>query len=129
MIRPLSRRLWLDFDDKTLEFVVREARRLQRKFGLESAEIIQTKPSQAYDSQLFGVGVVEIARYHLKFRDGLRWEEVERAMLDSKAHDGFVWFSRMLQDITLRTSPIRSWPKRPAPWRVCTVNPNGEVIK
>lgn len=109
---PGQSRVFLDEDDKALNEVVEDITRLQDKFDLGEAIIYESSPSYLYDSSFLGHGIVRYGSFHVRFpKDVRRWEEVKDILDESNAHDGFVYFSKQIGDITLRVSEQKDSPK------------------
>lgn len=112
-------RPWLDYDDCSLKFVIKDIIRLQEEFGLSKADIFESSPSYLYDCTFWDGGVVRYGSYHLKFYDVLPWKEVKKILDSSNCHEGFKHFSKTIGDITLRVSDQEG---SQIPQKICTVN-------
>ena len=122
------RRLFLDYDLRTLAYVLDDLRRLQRKFGLGEADVYESRPPQTFDASSLGQGKVQVSSWHVQFRDSLAWDQIEEILLDSKCSWGYKQFSLKVADSTLRIGP-KIKEKIPAPKLIGVLKKMGGFVR
>lgn len=105
-------RLFLDLDRMNLIEVIKEVRRLQNKYDLGIADVYRSSEVGRFDCRTYGLGIIKVGNYHVRFlKDRLNFDEVIKILEKSKAHSGYVYFSKKMRDQTLRISSQEGAPK------------------
>lgn len=124
---PKRSRIFLDYDDMGFFQVFEDVCRLMDKYNLKGpTDIYESSKSYLYDASFWGGGIVRLGSYHTRILETKEWNEVERILKDSNAHEGFKYFSLSdgIKDITLRISGKRG---ASSPRLICTIDENRGV--
>ena len=121
--------LLLDYDHVTLRQVLREVKRLRRRFPeLSDAVVDESREPEWYRHVLIPSIKVRLSSYHVSFpKDSLSWERLAEILRYSKAHRGFKYFSFLVKDCTLRISKKSDGGLEP--FYLFTVKKDGRIVR